>query len=112
MEPRYFHQIHSKVKTIKNKQLSLTVRAYIDLVILGVIIVVVSVIGAIGAFVRNRWLIYTYMLIILASLVFQVMIGVQVYQKAANRASYLSDIWTFSSYPYRSNLQEQVKYLK
>lgn len=76
--------------------------------ILGAVICVAAVIGIIGAFVRNRALTYIYMIIIIAALIFQVVIGVKVYQKAANYAGYLSDIWSSSSASFRLNIQNQV----
>lgn len=54
---------------------------------------------------------YIYMIVIIGALIFQVMIGVRVYQKAANSAQYLSSLWPTSSIAYRTNLQNQVNTL-
>lgn len=48
------------------------------------------------------------MIIIIGALIFQVVIGVRIYQKAANSSKYLSDLWPTSSQNYRANLQNQV----
>ncbi|CEP08080.1 hypothetical protein [Parasitella parasitica] len=77
------------------------------LAILGAIICVASIVGIIGAYIRKTTVTYLYMIIIIGALVFQVLIGIRVYQKAANAAHYLSDLWPVASASYRLNLQNQ-----
>lgn len=79
-----------------------------DLAILGAVICVAAIVGIIGAYIRRSAVTYIYMIIIIGALVFQVIIGIRVYQKAANAAKYLSDIWPTASASYRLNLQNQV----
>jgi hypothetical protein len=78
------------------------------LAILGAVIIVAAIFGIIGAFVRKTMVTYLYMFIIICALVFQVIIGVRVYQKAANAAQYLNGLWPAASINYRANLQNQV----
>jgi hypothetical protein len=73
------------------------------------VICVAAIFGIIGAYVKKNIITYIYMIIIIGALVFQVMIGVRIYQKAANPSKYLSDLWPSSSYDYRANLQNQVR---
>lgn len=80
----------------------------IVLAILGAVICVASIFGMIGAYVKKNMITYVYMIIIIGALIFQVMIGIKIYQKAANPNQYLTDIWPKSSSRYRLNLQEQV----
>ncbi|KAI8984351.1 Tetraspanin family-domain-containing protein, partial [Mycotypha africana] len=77
------------------------------LAILGAIVCVASIIGIIGTYVKKPTITYVYMIIIVAALVFQVIIGVRIYQKAANASKYLSDLWPTASANYRLNLQNQ-----
>lgn len=79
------------------------------LAILGAVICIASIFGIIGTYVKKNMITYVYMVIIIGALVFQVMIGIKIYQKAANSSQYLIDIWPKSSTSYRYNLQEQVK---
>lgn len=81
---------------------------FTDLAILGAVICVAAIVGIIGAYIRKSVVTYLYMIIIIGALVFQVIIGILVYQKAANAAKYLSDIWPTASAGYRLNLQNQV----
>ncbi|ORX52300.1 hypothetical protein DM01DRAFT_1336684 [Hesseltinella vesiculosa] len=62
--------------------------------VLGAVILVASVLGYTAAYRRRRGMIYCYILIILASLVIQVYIGIQVYRPAANPTPYLTSFWT------------------
>ncbi|KAI7904742.1 Tetraspanin family-domain-containing protein [Cokeromyces recurvatus] len=77
------------------------------IVILGIIICVAALFGITGAYVKKNIITYLYMIIIIAALIFQVLIGVQIYQKAANSSKYLSDLWSIASTSYRANLQNQ-----
>ncbi|GAA5799586.1 Tetraspanin family-domain-containing protein [Helicostylum pulchrum] len=77
------------------------------LAILGAVICIASIFGIIGAYVKKNMITYVYMVIIIGALVFQVMIGIKIYQKAANSSQYLIDIWPKSTISYRYNLQEQ-----
>lgn len=78
--------------------------------ILGAIICVAAIVGIIGACIRKTTITYLYMIIIIGALVFQVLIGIRVYQKAANAAKFLSDLWPTASASYRGNLQNQVSW--
>ncbi|KAK4519901.1 acyl-CoA-binding protein (ACBP)/diazepam binding inhibitor (DBI)/endozepine (EP) [Mucor velutinosus] len=77
------------------------------LAILGGVICVAAIVGIIGAYIRKSVVTYIYMIIIIGALVFQVIIGIRIYQAAANAAKYLSDIWPTASASYRLNLQNQ-----
>ncbi|KAG2206004.1 Tetraspanin family-domain-containing protein [Mucor mucedo] len=79
------------------------------LAILGAVVCVAAIFGVIGAYVKKNMITYIYMIIIIGALVFQVMIGVKVYQKAANSAQYLTNLWPKSSIAYRTNLQNQFE---
>ncbi|KAI9364697.1 Tetraspanin family-domain-containing protein [Pilaira anomala] len=77
------------------------------LAILGAVICVASIFGMIGAYVKKNMITYVYMIIIIGALIFQVMIGIKIYQKAANPNQYLTDVWPKANSRYRLNLQEQ-----
>ncbi|KAI9473810.1 MAG: Tetraspanin family-domain-containing protein [Benjaminiella poitrasii] len=78
-----------------------------SIVILGVIICIAALFGIVGAYVNKNIITYIYMIIIIGALIFQVLIGVRIYQRAANSSKYLSDIWSNASVNYRANLQNQ-----
>jgi hypothetical protein len=75
---------------------------------LGGIIIIASLVGILGAFFRHRLIVYLYLLIVIIALIFQVYIGVKVYQKASNAAQYLAPIWTAATSSFRANLQNEV----
>ncbi|KAI9261974.1 Tetraspanin family-domain-containing protein [Sporodiniella umbellata] len=76
------------------------------LAILGAIVCVASLLGLVGAFVRKHWLTSIYMLIILAALVLQVLVGIKLYRACANVPTYLSDLWTSATPALRNQLQK------
>ncbi|KAI9314255.1 Tetraspanin family-domain-containing protein [Dichotomocladium elegans] len=75
--------------------------------ILGAIIAGASLLGILGAYKKRRSIIFIYMIIVLIALVFQVVIGVKVYQKAANTPAYLGPLWSQGSTSYRMQLQSE-----
>jgi hypothetical protein len=75
---------------------------------LGGIIIIASLVGILGAFFRHKLVVYLYLLIVIIALIFQVYIGVKVYQKASNAAQYLAPIWTAATSSFRANLQNEV----
>ncbi|RCH88992.1 hypothetical protein CU097_010199 [Rhizopus azygosporus] len=77
------------------------------LAILGAIICVAAIFGAIGAFIKKSFIIYIYMIIIIAALVLQVIIGIKLYQAAANAPAYMSKLWTSSSMSQRASLENE-----
>lgn len=110
----YSQIIYSNVSSFFSRWyhfLRLTLIFHIDLAILGAVICVAAIVGIIGAYIRRSVVTYIYMIIIIGALVFQVLIGIRVYQKAANAAKYLSDIWPTAPASYRLNLQNQVGFL-
>ncbi|KAI8359073.1 Tetraspanin family-domain-containing protein [Choanephora cucurbitarum] len=77
------------------------------LAILGAIICVAALLGLVRACVRKNFITYVYMFIIVIALIFQIFIGIRIYQKAANPSEYLSGIWSSSTISYRLNLQNK-----
>lgn len=77
------------------------------LAILGGIVCVASAFGAIGAFVRKNFVTYIYMIVILAALVVQVLIGIKLYKASANVSTYMSDLWASSNASFRGDLQNE-----
>ncbi|CAO3661805.1 unnamed protein product [Rhizopus microsporus] len=77
------------------------------LAILGAIICVAAIFGTIGAFIKKSFIIYIYMIIIIAALVLQVIIGIKLYQAAANAPAYMSKLWTSSSMSQRASLENE-----
>ncbi|KAI8059423.1 Tetraspanin family-domain-containing protein [Gilbertella persicaria] len=75
--------------------------------ILGAIICIASLFGIIGAYVRKNFITIIYLIVIVAALILQVLIGIRIYQKAANTLQYLSDLWPSSSFMYRLELQNE-----
>ncbi|KAL0078569.1 Tetraspanin family-domain-containing protein [Phycomyces blakesleeanus] len=75
--------------------------------ILGAVIIVAALFGILGAYVKKKSLILVYMAIVLIALVYQVVIGVKVYQKASNTMQYLSTLWSSSNVHYRTHIQDQ-----
>lgn len=75
--------------------------------ILGAIILVAALIGIVAAFTRRKFLTYIYMIIVIVALVYQVVIGIRVYQKAANPSGYLAPIWATASESYRAHLENE-----
>ncbi|KAI7848741.1 Tetraspanin family-domain-containing protein, partial [Circinella umbellata] len=75
--------------------------------ILGAIIGVASIIGILGAFVKRKWILYIYMLIVIVALVYQVVIGVKIYQKGANPPAYVAPLWSQAKESYRASLQNE-----
>ncbi|CAO3608048.1 unnamed protein product [Cunninghamella echinulata] len=73
--------------------------------ILGGIIIVAALFGFSAAFSKRRGLVYIFLLIILASLALQVVIGVKVYKIAANGNQYANAYWGSASVQDRSTLQ-------
>ncbi|KAG0738768.1 hypothetical protein G6F57_001467 [Rhizopus arrhizus] len=79
------------------------------LAILGAIVCVAAILGAIGAFIRKNFITCIYMIIILAALALQVYIGIKFYKASANVSAYMSDLWTPASTNYRASLQNEFK---
>lgn len=107
----YSQAIHSNVKLFSSlcaTPILIFFFFYSVLAILGAVVCVAAIFGIIGTYVKKNMITYIYMIIIIGALVFQVMIGVKVYQKAANSAQYLTNLWPKSSIAYRANLQDQV----
>ncbi|KAI8993709.1 Tetraspanin family-domain-containing protein [Pilobolus umbonatus] len=77
--------------------------------ILGGMICVAAILGIMGAYVKKHIIVYIYMIIVLCTLVFQVVIGVMVYRRAANSSHYMYETWPKSSLKYRSTIQEQFE---
>ncbi|KAI9023609.1 Tetraspanin family-domain-containing protein [Phycomyces nitens] len=75
--------------------------------ILGGIIIISALLGITQAFVRSRALMWIYILIVLVALVYQVVIGVKVYKKAADPVGYLAPLWTNSPESYRLHVQQE-----
>ncbi|KAI7862852.1 Tetraspanin family-domain-containing protein [Spinellus fusiger] len=75
------------------------------LAILGGIIVFCALLGVVHAFVRRKLVMWIYILMVLIALVFQVVIGVKVYNTAANPLGYLAPLWSSSPEAYRGQLQ-------
>lgn len=67
-----------------------------------------ALIGIVAAFTRRKFLTYIYMIIVIVALVYQVVIGIRVYQKAANPSGYLAPIWATASESYRAHLENEV----
>lgn len=81
---------------------------FIVIAILGAIIVLAALLGIAGAFKHRKGIIIVYMIIVVIALVFQVVIGVKVYQKGANTASYLAPLWSTGTNSFRETLQNEV----
>ncbi|KAI7873914.1 hypothetical protein K492DRAFT_154444 [Lichtheimia hyalospora FSU 10163] len=77
--------------------------------ILGAIIVLAALLGIAGAFKHRKGIIVVYMIIVVIALVFQVVIGVKVYQKGANTASYLAPLWSTGTNSFRETLQSEFE---
>ncbi|KAI9278261.1 Tetraspanin family-domain-containing protein [Phascolomyces articulosus] len=75
--------------------------------ILGAIIIVASILGMIGAFVKRKWILYIYMLIVIVALVYQIIIGVKIYQKGADPPAYIAPLWSKAKESYRAKLQTE-----
>ncbi|KAF7728818.1 hypothetical protein EC973_005444 [Apophysomyces ossiformis] len=75
--------------------------------ILGAVICVASIFGAVGAFTKRAFVTYIYLIIVVIALVFQVVIGVKIYQKAANPSQYMAPLWNQASTDFRAHLQAQ-----
>lgn len=67
-----------------------------------------AILGIIGAFKHRKGVIVVYMIIVVIALVFQVVIGVKVYQKGANTAAYLAPLWSTGTNSFRETLQNEV----
>lgn len=48
------------------------------------------------------------MLIVIVALVYQVVIGVKIYQKGANPPAYIAPLWSQAKDSYRASLQDEV----
>ncbi|KAG0194954.1 hypothetical protein DFQ28_000053 [Apophysomyces sp. BC1034] len=75
--------------------------------ILGAVICVAAIFGMVGAFTKRPFVTYIYLIIVVIALVFQVVIGVKIYQKAANPPQYVAPLWNTASASYRTHLQDQ-----
>lgn len=67
-----------------------------------------AILGIIGAFKHRKGVIVVYMIIVVIALVFQVVIGVKVYQKGANTVAYLAPLWSTGTNSFRETLQNEV----
>ncbi|ORY94604.1 Tetraspanin family-domain-containing protein [Syncephalastrum racemosum] len=75
--------------------------------VLGAIIIVAALLGIIGAFVRRKTLVIIYLFIVLVALVYQIVIGIGIYKKAADPSGYLAPIWSKGSDSFRAHLQTE-----
>ncbi|KAI8062079.1 Tetraspanin family-domain-containing protein [Gongronella butleri] len=75
--------------------------------VLGAVIIVASIVGYMAAFRRKRGLVLAYLLIIVASLVLQVYIGVQVYKNTSNASQYLTNFWNDATDATKTTLEKQ-----
>ncbi|OAD65100.1 hypothetical protein PHYBLDRAFT_129040 [Phycomyces blakesleeanus NRRL 1555(-)] len=75
--------------------------------ILGGIIIVSAILGITQAFVRSKALLLIYILVVLVALVYQIVIGIKVYKKAADPVGYLAPLWTSSPESYRLHVQDE-----
>ncbi|KAI8374639.1 Tetraspanin family-domain-containing protein [Radiomyces spectabilis] len=73
--------------------------------VLGAIIIVAALVGMIAAFIKRRSLVIIYLVIVFVALVFQVIIGVKVYQKSGDPVQYLASLWGNASIQSRAELQ-------
>ncbi|KAG2180939.1 hypothetical protein INT43_008519 [Umbelopsis isabellina] len=80
---------------------------YKMIIVLSIIILVTSILGWISAYSPRRCVIYIYMVIVAAALILQVVVGVLVYQKGANYASFVSTMWSDSSNADRLAIQNE-----
>jgi hypothetical protein len=78
------------------------------IIVLSIIILVTSVLGWVSAYSPRRCVIYFYMAIVAVALILQVVVGVMVYQKGANYASFVSTLWASSSNADRLAIQNEV----
>ncbi|KAI9484842.1 Tetraspanin family-domain-containing protein [Zychaea mexicana] len=73
--------------------------------ILGAIVIFASILGMVGTFVKRKWILLIYMLIVVVALVYQVVIGIKIYQKGADSPGYVAPLWSQAKESYRASLQ-------